>query len=100
MSFKLYSDAMVDLPMLVCDTCHEKIVDVWNDKASGSPGSDGKVTDVVIHHAKCAGAGSVHIPLIDFLKLLVVQYRLGSLGSNGVTDKVTLEYPSGKGFEA
>lgn len=100
MSFKLYSDSIVDRPLLACDTCGQKIVDIWNDKASGTPSKDGNVTDVVIHHAKCAGAGTVHMQLIDFIRLFAIQNRIGDLGSIGGADKLTIEFPTGKGFKA
>lgn len=99
MAFKLSSDANADFPMLICDVCGEKVFDIWNDKATGSP-VDGQVTEVKVHHAKCQATGTVTISLIDFLRLFVVQNRVGDLGSSGSIDKVSVEYPTGKGFEA
>lgn len=100
MAFKLYSDAQVDQPLICCDVCGEKIVDVWSDKATSTPSGNGQVTDVTVHHAACVPpAGAVTIPLIDFLRLLTIQNRIGNLGSNGVVDRLSVEYPTGKGFE-
>lgn len=99
MSFKLYSDAISDVPFLVCDVCGQKVVDLWNDKATGSPASNGQTTDVKVHHAACQATGTVTIPLIDFLRLFVTSNRLGNLGSSQGVDKVSVEYPTGKGFE-
>lgn len=100
MAFKLYSDAQMDQPLFACDVCGQKIIDIWSDKATGSPSHDGQVTDVVVHHAACIpSAGTVTILLVDFLRLLVIGNRPGDLGSDGVTDKLSVEYPSGKGFE-
>ena len=53
MAFKLYSDSMLDQPVLACDVCGQQIIDVWNDKATGSPSHNGQVTDVTVHHAAC-----------------------------------------------
>lgn len=100
MAFKLYSDAQVDHPMLTCDVCGQQIIDVWNDKATGSPGNNGQVTDVTVHHVTCVPpAGSVTIPLMDFLRLFVVQNRVGDIGSNQGMDTAYVQYPTGKGFE-
>ena len=101
MPFKLYSDQFTDQPIFVCDVCDQPIFDIWNNKATGSPSHDGQASDVTVHHATCVPpAGAVTIPLIDFLRLLVVQSRPGDLGSIGGLDKVCVEYPTGKGFEA
>lgn len=100
MGFKLYSDPTVDRPMFACDVCGQQIVDIWNDKATGSPSHDGQVTDVTIHHRTCQASGTVTMLLIDFIRLLVVSTRPGDLGSNGVLDKVSVEYPMGRGFVA
>jgi hypothetical protein len=100
MAFKLYSDAQIDMPMLTCDVCGERIIDIWNDKATGSPSHDGQTTQVSVHHAACVPpSGTVTIALIDFLRLLVVQNRVGDLGSNQGIDTVFVQYPTGKGFE-
>lgn len=99
MAFKLYSDAQTDRPILVCDVCGQKIADVWSGKATGTPSGAGQVTDVTVHHAACVPpAGAVTIPMVDFLRLLVIQNRIGDLGSNGVIDRLYVEYPTGKGF--
>lgn len=100
MAFKLYSDSQVDMPMLTCDVCSERIIDIWNDKATASPSGNGQVTDVSVHHAACVPPpGTVTMPLIDFLRLLVVQNRVGDLGSHQGIDTVYVKYPTGKGFE-
>ena len=99
MGFKLYSDSMMDRPILMCDVCGGQLVDLFADKASGSPGSNGQITDVVVHHAKCASAGAVHIPLLDFLKLFAIENRIGTLGTDGAVNRLTVEHPAGKGFE-
>jgi len=99
MGFKLYSDAIADVPLLACDVCGQKIADVWNDKATGSPGTNGQITDVKVHHAACVAQGTVTIALIDFLRLFVLANRIGNLASNGTMDRLTVEYPTGKGFE-
>lgn len=100
MAFKLYSDAQVDQPLIACDVCSERIADVWNAKVTGSPGSNGQVTDVTVHHAACVPPpGAVTITLINFLRLFVIQNRLGDAGSDGVTEHLTVHYPAGKGFE-
>lgn len=100
MAFKLYSDQFSDQPVLMCDVCDQKIFDIWNDKATGSPSHDGQTSAVTVHHAACVPpAGAVTIPLIDFLRLFVVQSRPGDLGSVGGMDRVGVEYPTGKGFE-
>jgi len=98
MSFKLQSDGKTDYPTLVCDVCGQKIFDIWSDKATSSPAKD-QTVDVQIHHAKCQASGTVTIPLIEFLRFFVVQNRVGDLGSNGIVDKVSVEYPTGKGFK-
>jgi hypothetical protein len=98
MAFKLYSDSILDRPLVACDVCGQPIMDVWNDKATGSPSHDGQVSNVMVHHAACVATGSVTISLIDFLRLLCVQQRIGDLGSDGGIDKLTVEYPTGKGF--
>lgn len=98
MAFKLYSDSLGDRPLLVCDVCGLNIVDLWNDKATGSPVPSG-ITDVIIHHAACVASGTVTIPLIDFVRLFTVANRPGDMGSDGIVDKVSVEYPMGKGFE-
>lgn len=99
MAFKLYSDKVSDLPFLACDVCGQRIVDVWGDKATGTPSNDGKVSEVVVHHAACKATGAVQIPLVDFLRLFVISNRIGNLASDGKTDRLSVEYPSGKGFE-
>jgi hypothetical protein len=99
MGFKLYSDSSVDRPMLACDVCGLKVFDFWTDKATGTPSHDGQLSDVTVHHAACTPpAGAVTMSLIDFLRLFVVQSRIGDLGSNSTMDKVSVEYPTGKGF--
>lgn len=100
MAFKLYSDSFSDIPRLVCDVCSEVIVDVWSDKATGSPSHDGQTTDVTIHHAACPASGAVTILLIDFMRLFAVQARIGDLGSNGQIDTAHVQYRTGRGFEA
>lgn len=99
MAFKLYSDAIADVPFLACDVCGQKIIDLWSGKATGSPGTNGQVTDVKVHHEACVAAGAVQIALIEFLRLFVTASRIGNLASNGTMDKITVEYPTGKGFE-
>ena len=100
MAFKLYSDAQMDHPVLCCDVCGERMIDVWNDKATGSPTHDGQMSAMTVHHAACVPpAGAVTMLLIDFLRLFVVQNRLGDLAADGVTDKLTVSYPAMKGFE-
>lgn len=99
MIFKLLSDVKQDIPFLVCEVCKERILDLDSDKATGTPGRDGKVVDVVTHHAKCAATGTVSMPLRDFMKLFAVQHRLGDLGSDGKTDKIAVELASGRRFE-
>lgn len=99
MAFKLYSDKITDLPHLACDVCGQRIVDVWNEKATGTPTGDGKVSEVVVHHAACKATGTVTIPLVDFLRLFVIGIRIGNLASDGKTDRLSVEYPTGKGFE-
>lgn len=99
MGFKLYSDSIDDRPLLACDVCGLKIVDIWNDKATGTPSNNGQTSDVTIHHAACAATGAVTIPLIEFIRLFVVAARPGDLGSDGVVNTVHVQYPMGKGFE-
>ena len=99
MIFKLLSDAKMDVPFLVCEVCKERTLDLDNDKATGTPQRDGKVVDVVVHHAKCAATGTVSMSLRDFLKLFAVQHRLGDLGSDGKLDRIVLEVPTGRRFE-
>ena len=94
MAFKLYSGSSVDQPILMCDVCGLKIVDVWNDQATASPGHDGQVVDVTVHHAACPATGAVSMPLIDFLRLFVSRSRLGDVASDGTTDKVYVECPT------
>jgi hypothetical protein len=99
MGFKLRSDSISDMPIICCDVCDQPIFDIWNDKVTGTP-TNGQTTDVTIHHAACTSPpGSVTMSLIEFLKLFVTQNRVGDLGSDGTTEKVTVEYPTGKGFE-
>ena len=99
MGFRLQSDSASQRPLIVCDVCSQPILDIWNDKATGTP-TIGQTVDITVHHATCTPPdGSVTIPLIDFLRLLSVQNRLGDLGSDGTMDKVGVEYPTGKGFE-
>lgn len=99
MPFKLYSDAQVDQPLFACDVCSQKIIDIWSDKATGSPSHNGQVTDVTIHHAACVPPpGTVTILLVDFFRLLVMGNRPGDLASDGVTDKLCVEFPAGKRF--
>lgn len=101
MTFKLYSDAQVDQPMICCDVCGEKIIDVWSDKATGTPSHDGQLSAVTVHHAACVPpAGSVTMLLIDFLRLFVITNRIGDLGSNQGVDTLHVQYPTGRGFEA
>lgn len=99
MPFKLYSDVVSDAPVLSCDVCGGRILDVWNDKATATPSNNGQTTDVVVHHAKCAATGAVTIPLVNFLRLFIIANRVGDLGSDGKLDRLTVEYPTGKGFE-
>jgi hypothetical protein len=96
MGFKLYSDSMMDMPMLACDVCGQKIIDIWSDKATGTPSQDGQLSDVTVHHASCAATGSVSMQLIDFIRL----FRPGNLGSDGQLDTVHVQYPTGGRFEA
>jgi hypothetical protein len=99
MGFKLYSDQLMDMPLLACDVCGEKILDIWNDKATGSPGHDGSTTDVKIHHAKCqAPQGTVTMALVDFIRLFVLTNRPGNASSDKKMDRITVEYPIGKRF--
>lgn len=98
MAFKLYSDQIMDMPVLACDVCGERILDIWSEKATSTP-TNGKTTNVIVHHAKCAATGTVTIPLADFVRLFVIANRVGSVGSNGKVDKITMEYPTGKGFK-
>lgn len=99
--FKLYSDSFLDRPILVCDVCDQPITDIWGDKATATPSRDGHVNPVTIHHAACTPqAGSVTMSLIEFLKLLAVQNRIGDLGSDGGIDTVHVQYPTGGRFEA
>ena len=100
MGFKLYSDQFSDLPILACDVCGERILDIWNDKATGSPGLDGQTTDVVIHHASHVVTGTVTMALVDFIRLFIIQSRPGNLGSDGQHDHVDVQYPMGGRFEA
>ena len=100
MGFKLYSDSMTDMPMLACDVCGERIIDIWNDKATGSPGRDGQTTDVVVHHATHDVPGTVSMLLVDFIRLFVVQNRPGNLGSDGVNNTVHVQYPMARRFDA
>jgi hypothetical protein len=99
MGFKLYSDSLVDQPLLACDVCGLRISDIWNDKATGSPGQDGQVTDIIIHHAACVAAGTIHMQLVDFIRLFVISARPGDLSSNGQVDQCRVEYPMGGRFE-
>lgn len=100
MAFKLYSDANTDQPVVACDVCGEKILDLWSGRATGSPSHDGQTTDVSVHHPACVPPpGAVTIPLIEFLKLFTIMNRLGDFGSLGGTDRLTVEYPTGRGFE-
>ena len=100
MGFKLYSVQFSDLPILACDVCGERILDIWNDKATGSPGLDGQTTDVVIHHASHVVTGTVTMALVDFIRLFIIQSRPGNLGSDGQHDHVDVQYPMGGRFEA
>jgi hypothetical protein len=99
MAFKLSSDSLVDQPILMCDVCQQKIVDIWNDKATGSP-ANGQVVDVTVHHAGCQATGTVTMPLIDFLRLFVARTRLGDVASDGSIDRVYVECPTKGRFEA
>lgn len=99
MSFKLRSDSTSDRPVLLCDVCDQPLFDIWSDKATGTPAVD-QTTVITVHHAACVPPdGAVTIPLVDFLRLFVIQNRVGDLGSDGGIDKVGVEYPVGKGFE-
>jgi len=100
MPFKLRADSLMDQPLLACDVCGEPIYDFWNAKASGDRVPDGSVTAVTVHHPACAAAGAVHIPLMDFLQLFVSRNRLGDVGSDGVLDRVSVECPMNRRFEA
>lgn len=98
MAFKLQSDSVNDRPLILCDVCDQPIYDLWNDKATGTP-TIGQTTDVTVHHAACTPpAGSVTIPLIDFLRLFTIQGRVGDVGSDGGIDKACVEYPTGGRF--
>lgn len=99
MAFKLFSDSMMDTPLISCDVCGQDILDIWNDKATGSPSHNGQVTGVTIHHAGCVATGTVTIPLIEFLRLLAISLRLGDVGSDGLLNTAHVQYPMGKGFE-
>lgn len=99
MGFKLQSDSFMDRPVILCDVCDQPLADIFSDKATGTPTTN-QFNVVTVHHATCVPpAGSVTIPLIQFLRLLVVQNRIGDLASDGGIDKVGVEYPTGKGFE-
>jgi hypothetical protein len=100
MGFKLYSDSMVDQPLLACDVCGQKIIDIWNDKATGTPSHDGQISDVTIHHAGCVATGSISMQLVDFIRLFIISSRPGNLGSTGGIDEVHVQYPTGGRFEA
>jgi hypothetical protein len=100
MGFKLYSDGQVDRPVLVCDVCGETNLDLWNDKATGTPTFNGQLSTVTVHHRTCVPpTGSVTMLLIDFLRLFSVQSRLGDLATNGLIDSVAVEYPTGRRFQ-
>lgn len=98
MSFKLYSDSISDQPVLICDVCSLPIIDLWSGKATGSPVKNGQLTDIIVHHPDCAATGDVNLSLIDFLRLFATSNRIGNLGSSEGIDKVSVEYPTGKGF--
>ena len=99
MSFKLRSDASTDFPTLVCDVCDQGIFDLWNDKATGTP-TNGQTVDITVHHATCTPpAGTVTMPLIEFLRLFTIMNRIGDVGSDNTNEKAYVEYPTGKGFE-
>jgi hypothetical protein len=99
MAFKLFTDETGDYPHLLCDVCGQRINDFWNGKATCTPGGIGQISDVVVHHPTCAAAGTVSISLADFLKLFSIKNMIGDISSDGVNDKVRMEYPMGKGFE-
>lgn len=101
MAFKLYSDSFLDRPLLVCDVCNQSITDLYGDKVTGTPSHDGQVSDVTVHHATCPPpAGAVTMSLVDFLRLLVIQGRIGDIGTDQGIDTAHVQYPTGKGFQA
>jgi hypothetical protein len=99
MAFKLYSDASLDQPVILCDVCSQPMHDLWGGKATGTPTNDGQLSVLTLHHAACSASGAVTISLIEFFRLFVITNRVGDVGSDGVLEKACVEYPMGKGFE-
>jgi hypothetical protein len=99
MAFKLIEDVGLDIPVVVCDVC-AKPVDFWRDLASGARGTLQSPGAVVIHHAACPTTEILHVPLIEFFSMIVVRCRIGDVGSDGVTEKATVEFPINGGFRA
>jgi hypothetical protein len=100
MAFKLFIDETYDYPYLVCDVCGEKVNDLWSGKATSTPGGAGQTSDVVVHHPTCPAVGTVSIPLIEFLRLFAIKNQVGDISTVGLAERVSAEYPVGKGFEA
>lgn len=97
MGFKLMQEGG-DWPVLTCDVCGDRIVDLWADKASGSR-VDGGLGNIVVHHAGCATAEPLHMSLIDFFGLFGVRNRVGDVVSDSASTRIVTRDPGG-GFEA
>ena len=99
MAFKLRKDSNADTPLICCDVCGDPIFDIWSARATSTP-TTGQTVAVTVHHPACVPPpGAVTISLIDFLRLFSTQNRLGDLGSDGTTETVCVQYPTGKGFQ-
>lgn len=95
MAFKLTQESGRDLPTVMCDVCGNRIYDLWGDLVSGSLGGN-----LIVHHKACVTTEPLHTTVAKFFGMLIARNRIGDLGSDGTTDKITLELPTTEGFVA
>ncbi len=94
MAFKLTQEGR-DFPVLICDICGERIIDLWSDLVSGSRTTG----NVVIHHRACPTTEPVHTTIIKFFGMFLALNRVGDLASDGVVEKISLESLVDERFE-
>ena len=98
MGLKLGKDVSLDFPVLLCDVCGKRIVDYWNDLASGTSGTMDAPGDLVLHHQACATQQPLHMTLVDFFGLFLSRNRVGDVASDGLTSKAIVSVETNKGF--
>jgi len=99
MSLKLVNDGGRDIPVIICDVCGKRIVDVWDDLVSGTRGTFESPGTLVFHHKTCSTTEPVHTSLRAFLAMLGGRNRFGELGQNGGVDRVVFEMHTDEDFE-